>query len=41
VPVELIVVKGGGHGFKGDKIEPSEAEVARRTAEFYLKYLGK
>ena len=40
VPVECVIVKGAGHGFSGDVIEPSVAEINHRTVEFYLKYLG-
>ena len=39
VPVECLISKGAGHGFRGDEIEPSVAEINRRTVEFFLKYL--
>jgi acetyl esterase/lipase len=39
VPVECIISKGAGHGFKGESIAPTEAEISKRTAAFYLKYL--
>jgi dipeptidyl aminopeptidase/acylaminoacyl peptidase len=38
-PVELLEVKGGGHGFSGADVSPTPAEVARRTADFLLKHL--
>jgi acetyl esterase/lipase len=39
VPVELIVVKGADHGFRGTNIQPSQDEINRRTVAFLLKYL--
>jgi acetyl esterase/lipase len=39
VPVELIIVKGAGHGFSGTDISPSIAEISKRSAAFVLKYL--
>jgi acetyl esterase/lipase len=39
VPVELIVVKGAEHGFRGKNIEPTIPEIAHRSADFLLKYL--
>lgn len=41
VPVECVVVKGGGHGFRGTDVTPTEAEVSKRTAAFFLKQLTK
>ncbi len=34
VPVECIISKGAGHGFSGEAIDPSVAEINRRTVEF-------
>lgn len=39
VPVECVISKGAGHGFSGDGIDPSIAEINRRTVDFFLKYL--
>jgi len=39
VPVECIIVKGADHGFRGDNIQPSQAEITARTTNFFLKYL--
>ncbi len=41
VPVECVVVKGGGHGFRGAAITPSEAEISERTAAFFLRNLAR
>ena len=38
-PVELLIVKGAGHGFSGQHIDPPLAEISRRSAAFVLKYL--
>jgi len=40
VPVECVISKGAGHGFSGEGIEPSVAEINRRTIDFFLKYLS-
>jgi len=37
--VELVVVKGAGHGFRGDNIYPSVAQVNKIAAEFIFKNL--
>lgn len=39
VPVECIISKGAGHGFSGDAIEPTVAEINRRTVAFFMKHL--
>jgi acetyl esterase/lipase len=39
VPVECIISKGAGHGFRGASITPSEAEISKRAFMFYAKYL--
>jgi acetyl esterase/lipase len=43
VPCELIVVKGADHGFRQASpsvpIDPSQAEISQREADFVLKYL--
>jgi acetyl esterase/lipase len=38
-PVELLVVKGAGHGFAGTNITPSLDEVQARTADFLTRHL--
>jgi len=40
VPVECIISKGAGHGFSGDSISPTIAEINERTVAFFLKHLG-
>lgn len=35
VEVELVVVKNGGHGFKGEGIQPSMQEIRRKTIGFF------
>jgi acetyl esterase/lipase len=40
VPVECIISHGAGHGLRGDAIDPSVAEINRRTVAFFLKYLA-
>lgn len=40
VPVECLISKGAGHGFSGDAIDPTVAEINRRTVEFFLKHLN-
>jgi len=37
--VECVIAKGAGHGFRGDNIDPTVAEINRRTVAFFLKYL--
>ncbi|MEQ2006377.1 MAG: alpha/beta hydrolase fold domain-containing protein [Limisphaerales bacterium] len=39
VPVECVISKGAGHGFSGDPIDPSVAEINRRTVAFFLRHL--
>ncbi len=39
VPVECIISKGAGHGFRGDAISPTVAEINQRTVAFFLKHL--
>ena len=39
VSVECVIAKGAGHGFAGEAIEPSVAEINRRTVAFFLKHL--
>ena len=39
VPVECIISKGAGHGFRGDSIEPSIATINARTVDFFVRYL--
>lgn len=41
VTVECVVMKGGGHGFRGTDVSPSEAEVSERTAAFFFKHLTR
>ncbi len=41
VPVECVISKGAGHGFAGKAIDPTVAEINRRTVEFFLKHLSK
>ena len=41
VPVECIISKGAGHGFRGAAIDPTVAEIDRRTVAFFMKYLAK
>jgi len=41
VPVECVISKGAGHGFGGEAVDPTVAEINRRTVEFFLKYLGQ
>ena len=40
VPVECLISKGAGHGFRGEAIEPSVAEINRQTVAFFLKHLA-
>ena len=39
VDVECLIVRGADNGFGGDAIEPSVAEVNRRTVDFFVKHL--
>ena len=39
VPVECVISKGAGHGFGGEGIDPTVAEINRRTVEFFLQHL--
>jgi acetyl esterase/lipase len=39
VPMECVISKGAGHGFGGEAIDPSIAEINMRTVDFFLKYL--
>jgi dipeptidyl aminopeptidase/acylaminoacyl peptidase len=39
IPTTLLLVKGAGHGFGGDKIDPPLPEVLKETSDFLLKYL--
>jgi acetyl esterase/lipase len=41
VPVECVISKGAGHGFGGEAIDPTIAEINRRTVAFFLEHLGK
>ena len=41
VPVECIISKGATHGFGGEAIDPTVAEINRRTVEFFMKYLSQ
>lgn len=34
VPVKCSVSKGAGHGFRGESLTPSVAEIKRRTVAF-------
>ncbi len=41
VPVELVVVKNAGHGFKptGGRIDPSRSEISEMIASFFDRWL--
>lgn len=39
VPIECIISKGAGHGFSGDAISPTIAEINRQTVAFFVKNL--
>ena len=39
VACECIISRGAGHGFGGDSIDPTVAEIDRRTVEFFAKHL--
>ncbi len=39
VPIECVISKGAGHGFRGEGIDPAVGEINRRTVEFFLKHL--
>ncbi len=41
IPVECIISEGADHGFSGNDIKPTVAEINRRTVEFFLKHLTK
>lgn len=41
VECECVVVEGGGHGFRGKNVAPTEAEVSRRAAAFLVKHLTR
>ncbi|WP_395742281.1 alpha/beta hydrolase fold domain-containing protein [Prosthecobacter sp.] len=38
--VECIISKGAGHGFSGDAISPTIAEIDQQTTAFFLKHLA-
>jgi len=40
VPVECIISRGAKHGFGGETIDPTVAEINRRTVVFFMKYLS-
>lgn len=40
-PVELLVVKGAGHGFQGDGISPTRSEVGKIAADYIMNHLLK
>lgn len=40
VPVECIISKGAGHGFSGDAISPTIAEIDQQTVAFFVKHLA-
>jgi acetyl esterase/lipase len=40
VPVECLISKGADHGFAGDGVVPSIADINQRTVEFFLNYLN-
>ncbi len=37
--VEMLTVKGGGHGFVEKNIQPSLLEISKISAKFIMKYL--
>ena len=39
VACECIISRGAGHGFSGESIDPTIAEIDRRTVEFFAKHL--
>ena len=39
IPTTLLLVKGAGHGFGGDKIDPPLPVIMKETSDFLLKYL--
>lgn len=41
IPVECLISEGADHGFSGNDIKPTVAEINRRTVEFFLKHLTK
>lgn len=41
VPVELLVVRGAGHGWKGAAISPSTEEILERSLGFFEETLAK
>ncbi len=38
--LECIISKGAGHGFSGDAISPTIAEINQQTTAFFLKHLA-
>ena len=40
VPVECLISKGADHGFAGDAVVPSIADINQRTVEFFLEHLN-
>ncbi|MCX7048933.1 MAG: hypothetical protein NTX50_26035 [Candidatus Sumerlaeota bacterium] len=40
-PVECVIPKGAGHGFAGEAISPTVAEINRRAANFFKERLNK
>lgn len=41
VPVECVISKGAGHGFRGENINPAVPEITKQTVAFFLKYLTR
>ncbi len=39
VPVECVISKGAGHGFRGENINPAVPEITKQTVAFFLKHL--
>jgi acetyl esterase/lipase len=40
VPMECIISKGAGHGFSGNGVSPTIAEIDQQTVAFFVKYLA-
>lgn len=40
-PVQMITVKGGGHNFKGDNIQPNMSQINAASAKFIMTHLLK
>ena len=40
VPIECVISKGAGHGFGGEAISPTIAEIDQQTVAFFLKHLA-